>query len=496
MNYISTRDSKIALSSAEAIVKGISTDGGLFVPSSFPHLSQELIDSLLDMDYNERTAKILSLYLEDFSYEELLGYVEKAYSKFDGDPCPLTKIEDNLYVLELWHGPTFAFKDMALTLLPYLLTASKKKLGIDEHTLVLVATSGDTGKAALEGFKDVDGTSIMVFYPNQGVSEMQKLQMMTAEGKNVNVVSINGNFDDAQTAVKSIFNNKDIVEDLKSKKIAFSSANSINWGRLAPQIAYYISAYLDLVGSENFEYGDKVNFVVPTGNFGNILAGYYAYKMGLPIGKLIIASNANNVLTDFFESGVYDINRDFFKTMSPSMDILISSNLERFCFELFGRDDTKLSQIYNDLKTNCKFEIDLGLLNSEIFEAGWADEQDTFDAIKNFFEYDDYIFDTHTAVGASVYNDYSIETNDETPTVLVSTASPYKFVGDVLYAISGKRVADAKKAMLKLQMMTALDCPSEIYYLDEKAKLHTSIIDKDTALQAVWDYANKIANKN
>ncbi|HAT83370.1 MAG TPA: threonine synthase, partial [Clostridiales bacterium] len=322
MKYTCTRNSKIEISASEAIVKGISDDGGLFVPSSFPILSLADIENLIPLDYPERAAKILSMYMDEFSFEELLGYAKRAYNRFDDDAvCPLVKVEDGLYMLELWHGPTCAFKDIALTILPYLLTASKKKLGINEQTLVLTATSGDTGKAALEGFKDVDGTHVVVFYPVSGVSEMQRLQMVTQEGGNVHVFGIKGNFDDAQAAVKRVFNDKETIDALKAKGIAMSSANSINWGRLAPQIAYYISAYCDLVDSGEIELGDKINFAVPTGNFGDVLAGYYAYRMGLPVEKFIVASNANNALTDFFNDGVYDINRVFYKTMSPSMDI-------------------------------------------------------------------------------------------------------------------------------------------------------------------------------
>jgi threonine synthase len=489
MKYVSTRNSKIGVSAAEAIVKGISDDGGLFVPSSFPHLSGEKIEELCGLDYPERCAFILSLYLEEFSREELLEYAQKAYSRFDGDPCPVVKIEDGLFVAELWHGPTFAFKDMALTLLPYLLTASKKKLGAEGKTLILVATSGDTGKAALEGFKNVDGTEIIVFYPISGVAEMQRLQMVTQEGGNVHVAGIKGNFDDAQTAVKRIFNDRQIKEKLAKKGIEMSSANSINWGRLAPQIAYYFSSYCDLVSSGEIQNGDKINFAVPTGNFGNVLAAYYAHRMGLPVNKLIVASNANNILTDFFEKGVYDVNRDFYKTMSPSMDILVSSNLERFIFELLKRDDGAVRKLYSNLKENGSFEIDVAKLDSEVFVAGWADEEETKDAIHTFFDLDDYVFDTHTAVAASVYNEYSVETDDETPTVIISTASPYKFAADVYNALSGGKERDTYKAMSKLQLATALDCPEGIYYLKDKREIHNTVIESADTAKAVLDFA-------
>lgn len=492
MKYTCTRNSKIEISASEAIVKGISDDGGLFVPSSFPILSLADIENLIPLDYPERAAKILSMYMDEFSFEELLGYAKRAYNRFDDDAvCPLVKVEDGLYMLELWHGPTCAFKDIALTVLPYLLTASKKKLGINEQTLVLTATSGDTGKAALEGFKDVDGTHVAVFYPVSGVSEMQRLQMVTQEGGNVHVFGIKGNFDDAQAAVKRVFNDKEIIDALKAKGIAMSSANSINWGRLAPQIAYYISAYCDLVDSGEIELGDKINFAVPTGNFGDVLAGYYAYRMGLPVEKFIVASNANNALTDFFNDGVYDINRVFYKTMSPSMDILVSSNLERLIYEIYDRDDEKVRKLYDSLKKTGRFEIDFDEVNLDNFVAGWADEEDTKNAIFTFFDLDDYIMDTHTAVAASVYNDYSCETDDETPTVVLSTANPYKFPIDVLGAI-GSRERDSYKAVVKLYNLTALECPDCILELEGAKEIHTKVIDRTEVKKTVLEVADEI----
>ncbi len=492
MKYTCTRNSKIEISASEAIVKGISDDGGLFVPSSFPILSLADIENLIPLDYPERAAKILSMYMDEFSFEELLGYAKRAYNRFDDDAvCPLVKVEDGLYMLELWHGPTCAFKDIALTILPYLLTASKKKLGIKEQTLVLTATSGDTGKAALEGFKDVDGTHVAVFYPVSGVSEMQRLQMVTQEGGNVHVFGIKGNFDDAQAAVKRVFNDKETIDALKAKGIAMSSANSINWGRLAPQIAYYISAYCDLVDSGEIELGDKINFAVPTGNFGDVLAGYYAYRMGLPVEKFIVASNANNALTDFFNDGVYDINRVFYKTMSPSMDILVSSNLERLIYEIYDRDDEKVRKLYDSLKKTGRFEIDFDEVNLDNFVAGWADEEDTKNAISTFFDLDDYIMDTHTAVAASVYNDYSCETDDETPTVVLSTANPYKFPIDVLGAI-GSRERDSYKAVVKLYNLTALECPDCILELEDAKEIHSKVIDRTEVKKTVLEVADEI----
>ena len=492
MKYTCTRNSKIEISASEAIVKGISDDGGLFVPSSFPILSLADVENLIPLDYPERAAKILSMYMDEFSFEELLGYAKRAYNRFDDDAvCPLVKVEDGLYMLELWHGPTCAFKDIALTVLPYLLTASKKKLGINEQTLVLTATSGDTGKAALEGFKDVDGTHVAVFYPVSGVSEMQRLQMVTQEGGNVHVFGIKGNFDDAQAAVKRVFNDKETIDALKAKGIAMSSANSINWGRLAPQIAYYISAYCDLVDSGEIGLGDKINFAVPTGNFGDVLAGYYAYRMGLPVEKFIVASNANNALTDFFNDGVYDINRVFYKTMSPSMDILVSSNLERLIYEIYDRDDEKVRKLYDSLKKTGRFEIDFDEVNLDNFVAGWADEEDTKNAISTFFDLDDYIMDTHTAVAASVYNDYSCETDDETPTVVLSTANPYKFPIDVLGAI-GSREKDSYKAVVKLYNLTALECPDCILELEDAKEIHTKVIDRTEVKKTVLEVADEI----
>ena len=493
MKYTSTRDSKKLFSASEAIVKGISEDGGLIVPVEFPQIKLDYINSLAEMDYPERAADILSMYMDEFTKEELLDFAQKAYSRFDGDPCPVVKIDDTLFVMELWHGPTCAFKDMALTLMPYLLVASKRKLGHTDKTLILVATSGDTGKAALSGFQDVDGTEIIVFYPSQGVSDMQKLQMITQEGKNVHVAGIKGNFDDAQTAVKEIFNDKTAIDTLAKLNITMSSANSINLGRLLPQVVYYFSAYTDMVSSGEIELGDKINFVVPTGNFGDILAGYYAHRMGLQVNKLIIASNQNNILSDFFHTGVYDVHREFYKSMSPSMDILISSNLERYLYELLGKDSTKVAKIFKDLKQNGEFklEIDLNKIGENIFEAGWADEEETKEIIGEFFEENDYIMDPHTAVAARVYVDYVDETEDETKTVILSTASPYKFPKDVYAAIGGLE-KDNYKCMSKIQFQTGLPCPESLYYLRDKEIRHTTVIEKDETLKAVMKFVSAI----
>ncbi len=494
MKYISTRDKNCKVTSAEAIRDGLSKDGGLFVPETIPTLSKEDFDKLLAMSYEERVAFVLSKYLEDYTYDELLSYAKMAYSRFYGDdPCPLVAVEDDIYVLELWHGPTCAFKDMALTMLPHLLTGARKKTGEKSKTLILVATSGDTGKAALEGFRDVEGVDIIVFYPSEGVSDMQKLQMRTQVGNNVYVCGIGGNFDDAQSAVKTIFNDEKIKAQLLEKGYKLSSANSINWGRLAPQIAYYVSSYCDLVNGNRIKFGDKVNYCVPSGNFGNILAGYYAYRMGVPVNKFICASNVNNVLTDFFATGTYDIHREFVKTMSPSMDILISSNLERFLFEMSGRDDKLIAQRMNELKTNGKYSITSKELEeiSKLFAAGYATEQDTLDVISSENEINSYLMDTHTGVAMEVYREYAAEEEDYTPAVVVSTASAYKFPQDVLKAITGKVEHDAFVASEKLNEITGEDIPEPLKGLKDREVRFEDVIAKSDIADTVLDYIDK-----
>ena len=379
MKFYSTRGKDNVTCAAEAIAKGLADDGGLFVPEYFPHVDVNELQQMIDMDYAERACHVLCKYLEEYDKSELLSACKNAYGKFeDSDAAPIVKIDDDIFIMELFHGPTLAFKDVALTLLPYLLRKGCDISGIKDEVLILVATSGDTGKAALEGFRDADGIKIMVFYPSEGVSDMQKLQMCTQEGKNVNVVAVKGNFDDCQSAVKKIFVSKDVNDKLKSKGVVLSSANSMNFGRLVPQVTYYFSAYCDLVSSGEIKMGDKVNFVVPTGNFGNILAGYYAKQMGLPIDKLVCASNSNNVLTEFFASGTYDKNREFFKTISPSMDILISSNLERLIFELSGRDTALTEKRMEELKNNGVYNVskDEKLTLDKEFFAGYTDEEE------------------------------------------------------------------------------------------------------------------------
>lgn len=488
MDFYSTRGEG-PVSSANAIINGIAKDGGLYVPSSFPEISLEDIEEMAELDYQERAAYILSLYLTDFTYEELLVYTRKAYCKFeDEDPAPIIKVDENTYIMELWHGPTLAFKDIALTVLPYLLTGSKKIKGQNKKTLILVATSGDTGKAALEGFKNVEGTEIIVFYPADGVSNMQKLQMQTTEGNNVHVIGIEGNFDDAQTAVKQIFNSDEIKKELRNMGYELSSANSINFGRLVPQIVYYVSAYVDLLSNGEINNGDEINYIVPSGNFGNILASYYAKKMGIPIKHLIVASNKNNVLTEFFSTGIYDSNRIFHKTMSPSMDILISSNLERLLFEIMERDSEKVKLLMQDLKESGYYSIDEEILNNDFSEflAYYAGEEETSECISNFFDQYGYVLDPHTAVGVSVYLKYLNETLDEdTPAVVISTASPFKFAQDVYKALSQNNEEDTTKAVKKLNSFTAMEIPSQIEELKNKEILHTQIIGKDKIAEAV-----------
>ena len=444
MLYNSTQNAAEVVSAAQAISQGISKDGGLFVPQEFPKYDETTFTSLLKEDYKGRAKKIFSDFLSDFTTEEINDCVENAYTceKFGGEnPAPLAfrKVDGKeLNILELWHGPTCAFKDMALQILPHFLTKSLKKTYDGKTAVILVATSGDTGKAALEGFKDVDNTKIIVFYPVDGVSPMQKHQMNTQEGKNVTVCAINGNFDDAQTGVKKIFTTPLVGEKLAENNMLFSSANSINWGRLLPQIVYYVSAYCDMVNEGKIQLGDRINVVVPTGNFGNILAAYYASIMGLPIKKFICASNSNNVLTDFINTGIYDKNREFYTTISPSMDILVSSNLERLLYKLSGDDDKAVKKWMDALKSEGRYEVsdEVRAVIKDKFFGGYCDDVHTKATIKKVFDEQKYLCDTHTAVAINVYDQYVDKTGDMTPTVIASTASPYKFSKAVLQAVA------------------------------------------------------------
>lgn len=484
MYYKSTRDSSVNVTSAQAIAQGISKDGGLFVPSEIPEITFDDIKTMGEMSYPDRAAFVFSKFLTDFSDSEIRYCVDNAYSDKNFDTkniCELAHLFDGTYMLELWHGPTCAFKDMALQILPYLITTSSKKINLDKKVVILVATSGDTGKAALEGFKNVEGTQIMVFYPVDGVSAMQKKQMTTQEGENVSVCAISGNFDDAQNGVKAIFTDKEVENKLSENGLMFSSANSINWGRLAPQIIYYVSSYAQLVFDKEIELGEKINIVVPTGNFGNILAAYYAKKMGIPVNKLICASNSNNVLTDFLNTGVYDRNRKFYTTISPSMDILISSNLERLLYHICGEDDSQIREWFTALSENGRYEVSDTVKNilKEEFCAGYCDDMQTKACIKEQYDKYSYTCDTHTAVAVKVYEDYKVKTGDETKTVIASTASPYKFSNSVLEALGEfDSEMDEFELVDKLFETSKLEIPASLAELKDKEIRFKDTIDK------------------
>ena len=437
--YRSTRDDNVKVTASQAILKGLAADGGLFVPESIPTLDKSF-EELSKMSYADVAYEVMKLMLDDFTEEELRDCINKAYdSKFDTkEIAPLVKA-DGAYFLELFHGSTIAFKDMALSILPHLLITSAKKNNVKNDIVILTATSGDTGKAALAGFADVKGTKIIVFYPKNGVSPIQEKQMVTQKGDNTYVIGINGNFDDAQTGVKNIFGDKELEKVMNNAGYQFSSANSINIGRLVPQIVYYVYAYARLIAKEEIKAGEKINAVVPTGNFGNILAAFYAKNMGLPINKLICASNENKVLYDFFSTGTYDRNRDFILTTSPSMDILISSNLERLIYRIAGNSATENAKLMKSLKDTGKYEI-TSQMKEQLgdFYGNYATEAEDAATIKKIYDNDNYIVDTHTSVAATVYEKYKKETGDETKTVIASTASPYKFTRSVMDAIDSK----------------------------------------------------------
>ncbi len=479
MNYISTR-AKRSVSASEAIVGGISPEGGLYVPESFPNIDFARIAAMAGMNYQQVACEIMGEYLSEFSKDEISDMVNAAYKKFDSDKVvPLTKLSANEYVMELWHGPTLAFKDMALQILPYLMKASMKKTGEKNRIFILVATSGDTGKAALEGFKDVADTKVMVFYPHGGVSEAQRLQMVTQEGGNVVVCAVNGNFDDAQTGVKRIFADPDMAEKLAAKGYKLSSANSINFGRLLPQVVYYFWAYAQLIAQGRIKVGDKINFCVPTGNFGNILAAYYAYRMGLPINKLICASNENNVLTDFFHTGIYDANRKLKLSMSCSIDILVSSNLERLLFEMSGRDACA-AEWMRQLKSGGKYDVGSNAIAKvrDLFYADCCTEDDTNAYMKRIFERNGYVMDPHTAVAQCVYERYVEDTGDETVTLLDSTASPFKFPAHVLAAIKpGSDKRDEFLCAEALGKLANLSVPDAIAQLRSKPERFQQVCD-------------------
>lgn len=479
--YKSTRSDSQPVTASQAILKGLADDGGLFVPMQIPALDVSL-EQLATMSYQQVAYEVMKLYLTDFTKEELEACIAKAYdSKFDTEAiAPLTEAGD-AYYLELYHGATIAFKDMALSILPHLLTTSAKKNHVHNEIVILTATSGDTGKAALAGFADVEGTRIVVFYPKNGVSPIQEKQMVTQKGKNTHVVGIHGNFDDAQTGVKNIFGDSAFAKELDAAGFQFSSANSINIGRLVPQIVYYVYSYATLLGQERIKNGEKINVVVPTGNFGNILAAYYAKNMGVPINKLICASNDNKVLFDFFSTGKYDRNREFILTSSPSMDILISSNLERLIYRICGDDAQKNAALMNALKEKGEYEITPEMREKLTdFVGGYASEEECFAMIKALYDEFGYVIDTHTAVAAAAYKKYRKETDDQTKTIIASTASPYKFTRSVMKAIDSKYDSMEDFALVdELSKLSNTSVPKAIEEIRTAPVLHDTICEKD-----------------
>ena len=465
MRLVSSRNDSETISTTRAMIKGLSDDGGLFTPL----LEGESIDldSLENLSYEELATKIISFFIRDFSEKEIEECVNKAYDdKFDNpEITPLTQINDG-HILELWHGPTSAFKDIALTVLPHLLTKAYQKDNCNKTLAILTATSGDTGKAALASFADVPNTAITVFYPEIGVSDIQKRQMATSIGSNVEVIAVKGNFDDCQRLIKKATTDKDILKGLDN--VTISSANSINIGRLIPQIVYYYYAYLQLVKNRLIHLYDKINFCVPTGNFGNILAGYLAKESGLPINKLICASNSNNILTDFINTGVYDLHRSFYPTMSPSMDILISSNLERLLYLLY-KDSDKINDLMKKLDEDKYYKVDDSVLKKmqKDFKAYWASEEETKETIKGLFENEKVLIDPHTAVALSATKKYKNETDDHSQTVILSTANPYKFTADVLKVISNEQIEDPFVALRKLEEISRMEAPKNLKELEE-----------------------------
>ncbi|MDO4608312.1 MAG: threonine synthase [Clostridia bacterium] len=488
MNYVSTRNNSVKVSAAYAIAHGISAEGGLYVPESIPALTADDFAALSKLDYKGKAEFILKKYLTDFTDAEITHCVNGAYTgSFDDEkPAAIAQLGDKINILELWHGPTCAFKDLALQLLPYLLTTSTKKVADGKKTVILVATSGDTGKAALEGFKDVDGTEIIVFYPSEGVSPMQKLQMDSQKGNNVHVCAIKGNFDDAQSGVKAIFTDNETKATLAQNGMEFSSANSINWGRLVPQIIYYISAYCDMLAKGD-DLSNGFNIVVPTGNFGNILAAYYAKEMGVPVNKLVCASNANKVLTDFINTGVYDRNRNFYTTISPSMDILISSNLERMLYILADGDDKYIADIQSQLANDGKFTVKESILNKlqTLFYGACCDDNGTLKTIKDTFDKYGYLCDTHTAVAVNAYEQYVADTNDNRPVVIASTASPYKFAKSVISALTDQIPNSEFDTVDALSGLTNTAVPTPIAELKTATARFKDIYEKQDMYKAV-----------
>ena len=481
MFYRSTRDDNVKVTASQAILKGLAADGGLFVPESIPSLDKSL-EELSKMNYKEVAYEVMKLMLDDFTEEELKSCIDRAYdSKFDTEEMtPLVKVE-NEYFLELFHGATIAFKDMALSILPHLLTTSAKKNNVKNEIVILTATSGDTGKAALAGFANVPGTKIIVFYPKNGVSPIQEKQMVTQKGDNTYVIGIKGNFDDAQTGVKNIFSDKELEKVMNDAGFQFSSANSINIGRLVPQIVYYVYAYAKLLANGEIKDGEKINVVVPTGNFGNILAAFYAKNMGLPINKFICASNENKVLYDFFTTGEYDRNREFVLTTSPSMDLLISSNLERLIYRIAGNNAAKNAELMASLKSEGKYKItdDMKAQLAD-FYGNYATEAEDAATIKKIYEDCGYVIDTHTSVAATVYDKYRKETGDTTKTVIASTASPYKFTRSVMNAIDSKYDSMGDFELVdELSKISNVKVPNAIEEIRTAPVLHDTVCDSD-----------------
>ena len=493
MKYYSTRDKNVSLSAAEAVKMGLSRDGGLLTPTQIPQIDRAFLERLIPMEYAQRAAKVMALYLTDYSEEELLTFGRNAYgpAQFD-DPAaaPVRKVEDGLYCLELWHGPTSAFKDMALQMLPQLLSAALRKTGEKRTACILAATSGDTGKAAMAGFADVPQTCIQVYYPKNGVSPVQERQMVTQEGENVDVRAVIGNFDDAQAGVKRIFSNEAVRAELNKRGYFLSSANSINWGRILPQVVYYISAYCDLLAQGAVTEGEAVNFCVPTGNFGNILSAFYAKEMGLPIGRLLCASNSNNVLTDFIATGKYDRNRPFYNTVSPSMDILISSNLERLLYLLSGGDDKLVAGYMKELSDTGCYQVSGEMLEKiqSVFVGGFSSEEETEATIGKMMDEHKYLIDTHTAVAFHVLEQYRKDTGDQTKTVVASTASPFKFCDAVLDALHVTEKATGTALLDQLADVSGMPAPQPLATLKDKKVRFTSWTEKEQMRTVVTDF--------
>ncbi len=498
MSFFSTRGGACAITS-QAILWGLAKDGGLFVPSMFPRIPLDRLTLLVGQSYQEQAARVLRDFMEDYSIAEIEDAVNAAYSADAWDTpeiAPVRELAEGSYVLELFHGPTLAFKDIALKLLPHMIRQAAKKNDEEREVSILVATSGDTGKAALEGFKDVPGTSCSVFYPYGGVSRVQELQMVTTGGNNTHVIGVKGNFDDAQTGVKQLFGSEEFHQKMNAQGKLPSSANSINFGRLAPQIVYYFTTYTELVKRNQIRMGQEINFVVPTGNFGDILAGYYAKRMGLPIRKLICASNRNNVLTEFFETGTYYTHRTFFKTMSPSMDILVSSNLERLLFEYADRDPVVVRGWMQQLKESGSFSIGAQRLEEirKVFWADYADDNMTSEEIRRVYERCRYVMDPHTAVASHVLQNYRMQTGDRAPAVILATASPYKFSEDVLRSLLGAEAVEGMDAFAcaeKLQEISGVAIPKQVSRLSQLPIRHNTVCEVNGMEEAVLAELNK-----